>query len=160
MEDEKELKRDMFEEMDMIQDIIGRMASNSFLLKGWAVTLVVGIMLLQGPGKYQVFLALIPLVAFWCLDAYFLRQERLYRKLYGWVIDHRLETDGHLFDMDTSRFEKQVDSICRTMFCGPVVVDDKKHHRKLGTLIWFYGPVAIVVIAYLFYGIFSVSWLH
>jgi hypothetical protein len=156
MESQEELKECMLREMDMTQDIIRRMASNSFLLKGWAVTLVVGIMLLQGPHKYQVSLALVPLVAFWYLDAYFLRQERLYRKLYAWVIGHRLTTEEHLFDMDATRFGGEVDSPVRTMFCGPLVIVDEKHSRKTGTLLCFYGPMAIVVIAYLLCSIFCV----
>ena len=32
--------------LEMVQDVIKRMASNSFILKGWAVTLVAGIMAL------------------------------------------------------------------------------------------------------------------
>lgn len=32
-----------FKHLDLIQGIINRMASNSFMLKGWAVTLMVGI---------------------------------------------------------------------------------------------------------------------
>lgn len=34
--------------LGMIQGVINRMASNSFALKGWAVTLVVGIFVLAG----------------------------------------------------------------------------------------------------------------
>lgn len=30
--------------LEMIQNVISRMASNSFLLKGWTVTLVVGLL--------------------------------------------------------------------------------------------------------------------
>jgi hypothetical protein len=156
MPNQEELKAYMLKEMDMTQDIVRRMASNSFLLKGWAVTLVVGIMLLDGPHKYQVSLALVPLVAFWYLDAYFLRQERLYRKLYKWVIEYRLTTDEHLLDMDANRFRDEVDSIPRTMFCGPSAIEGGKPHRKPSTLAWFYGSMVIVVIAYLLCVIFCI----
>ena len=144
---EENLKEFMLKEIDIIQDIIKRMAYNSFLIKGWTVTLVVGILLLKGPEKYQIFLILIPLIAFWYLDAYFLRQERLFRELYKWVISNRLHTDEHLFDMSTNRFE--TDSILKTMFCN--TKDKATNTLKTNTLRWFYGSMAIPVIIYLIY---------
>jgi hypothetical protein len=59
------------EELKIIQDIIKRMAFNSFLIKGWSITLVIATLLLKG-NKYQVLIAFIPLLVFWFLDAYFL----------------------------------------------------------------------------------------
>jgi len=128
------LKEYMLKEIDIIQDIIKRMAFNSFMIKGWAITLVVVTLLLKGTEKYQVWIAFIPLVVFWFLDAYFLRQERMYRKLYKWVIGNRLKTEEYLFDMNARRFENEVQSIPRIMFSI--------------TLGWFYGPMAILVIIY------------
>jgi len=70
--------------LEMIQNVITRMANNSFMLKGWAVTLVAGIFALASKDANKVFflIAYVPIVTFWGLDAYYLRQERLYRKLY------------------------------------------------------------------------------
>lgn len=70
--------------LEMIQGIINRMASNSFSLKGWAVTLVAGIFVLAGKetDKLYFLVAYIPVIVFWWLDAYYLLQERLYRALY------------------------------------------------------------------------------
>ena len=84
---DERLEAYLFKEIDIIQDLIRRMAFNSFLIKGWAVTLVVITLLLKGGADTaaMVFLPYLPLIAFWFLDAYFLRQERLYRKLYDWV---------------------------------------------------------------------------
>ena len=68
-----------------IQAAIARMASNAFLLKGWSVTLVAGLFALAAnqadAGLAAV--ALLPALAFWGLDAYYLRQERLFRALYS-----------------------------------------------------------------------------
>lgn len=36
-------REDKHKYMDLVQGVINRMASNSFALKGWAVTLVAGI---------------------------------------------------------------------------------------------------------------------
>ncbi len=134
MENKENLKEYMLKEIDIIQDIIKRMAFNSFMIKGWAITLVVVALLLKGTEKYQVWLAFIPLLVFWFLDAYFLWQERMYRKLYKWVINNRLKTEEYLFDMDAYRFKNKVQSIPRIMFSI--------------TLGWFYGSIAILVIIY------------
>ena len=127
------LQECLFKEIGLIQDIIKRMASNSFLIKGWMVTLVVASLLLKGP-KHQVLISLIPLIVFWFLDAYFLQRERMYRKLYDWVIANRLITDEHLFDLNAKRFEKNVANICQIMFSI--------------TLGWFYGTIFILIAAY------------
>ena len=132
--DENDILREyMLKEIEIIQDIIKRMASNSFIMKGWAITLVVVTLLLQG-SKYQVWIAFIPLIVFWFLDAYFLWQERMYRKLYDWVRNNRLKTDEFLFDMNAYRFKDTVQSRFRIMFSI--------------TLGWFYGSIAILVIIY------------
>src|SRR3972149_7952902 len=133
---EKEpLEKFFIEEIKIIQDIIKRLAFNSFMIKGWAITLVVGTLLLKGD-KYQVLISFIPLIVFWFLNAYFLRQERMYRKLYDWVISNRLKTDEYLFDMNAYRFKDTVQSRFRIMFSI--------------TLGWFYGSVAILIGMYIF----------
>ena len=134
VENKNNLKEYMLKEIDIIQDIIKRMAFNSFMIKGWAITLVVVTLLLKGTEKYQVWIAFIPLVVFWFLDAYFLRQERMYRKLYKWVINNRLKTEEYLFDMNAYRFKDKVQSRVRIMFSI--------------TLGWFYGSIAILIIIY------------
>lgn len=73
--------------MEMIQVAISRLGTNSFLVKGWAVTVAAAFWGF-GIGEREWGLALasvIPLVVFWWLDAYFLRVERLFRKLHDAV---------------------------------------------------------------------------
>lgn len=133
MEEKEKLEEYLVKEVEIIQGIINRMAHNSFLIKGWAITLIVGTLLLQ-ENKYQVLIAFIPLIVFWFLDGYFLWQERMYRKLYDWVINNRLKTDKYLFDMNAYRFKDEVQSIPRIMFSR--------------TLRWFYGSIAMLIIIY------------
>lgn len=133
MEDKESLKEYMLKEIEIIQDIIKRMAFNSFIIKGWAITLVVVALLLKG-AEYQAWIAFIPLLVFWFLDAYFLWQERMYRKLYEWVISNRMKIDEHLFDMNAYRFKDIVQSRIRIMFSI--------------TLGWFYGSIAILIVIY------------
>jgi len=133
MEDKENLKEYMLKEIDIIQDIIKRIASNSFMIKGWAITLVVIVLLLKG-GRHQVLIAFVPLLVFWFLDTYFLRQERMYKKLYEWVINNRLKTDRYLLNMDAYRFKDKIQSIFRIMFSI--------------TLGWFYGSITILIVIY------------
>ena len=132
----EELKEFMLKEIEIIQDIIRRMAFNSFMIKGWTITLVAVTLLLRG-SKYQVFIAFIPLFVFWFLDAYFLWQERLYRRLYNWVIKNRMNTDEYLFDMNVYRFKDEEQSKIRIMFSI--------------TLGWFYGSIFILTLIYAIY---------
>lgn len=70
--------------LEMIQSVIARMASNSFLLKGWSVTLASGILALSenGANKDLYLIVYIPIIVFWFLDAYYLQLERKYRWLF------------------------------------------------------------------------------
>jgi len=76
--------------LEMIQNIITRMSTNSFMLKGWAVTLVAGTFaLLNIESNNLVFLiAYIPVVLFWLLDSYYLQLERKYRRLYNNTLEN------------------------------------------------------------------------
>ena len=88
--------------LQMLQAVISRMAGNSFLLKGWSVTLVSAMFALAAAKTniYFIYLAYFPVLTFWTLDGYFLRQERLFRALYDQV---RLLRDDQPvdFSMDT-----------------------------------------------------------
>ena len=132
----EELKEFMLKEIEIIQDIIKRMAFNSFMMKGWTVTLVAVTLLLKG-SEYQVFIAFIPLIVFWYLDAYFLWQERLYRRLYNWVVQNRMQTEEFLFDMNAYRFKGEEQSKFRIMFSI--------------TLGWFYGSIFVLTLIYAIY---------
>ena len=92
------------EHLKMIQDIISRMAKNTFALKGWAVTLVSGLFaLVANNANYLYYLiAYIPVITFWLLDAYYLKQERLYRSLYN---DIRTQKSTN-FEMETAKYKK------------------------------------------------------
>ena len=100
------------EHLKMIQDVITRMASNSFSLKGWAVTLVAAIFALTWANISRNFLliALIPIFAFWALDAYYLNLERKNRKLYDKV--RKMDEEEIDFSMDASLPELQDQTTC------------------------------------------------
>lgn len=86
--------------LEMIQGVINRLGSNSFLLKGWSVLLVVGILAVASENSrawQMAILAMLPALLFWFLDGYFLSLERRYRCLYDRV---RTATEPADFDMD------------------------------------------------------------
>ncbi len=101
--------------LEMTQGIVNRMAGNSFLLKGWSVTLISALFALAAKDSNQLFLylAYFPCVAFWSLDGYFLWQERMYRKLYQEVAKKSEEAID--FDMNATKFKDEVEpwlSVC------------------------------------------------
>ncbi|MEV7192190.1 hypothetical protein AB0N81_10300 [Streptomyces sp. NPDC093510] len=70
--------------LELIQTIVTRMGNNSFLIKGWSLT-VTGALLAYAVGNDKSDVAVVsfvPVLAFWLLDGYFLYQERLFRRLY------------------------------------------------------------------------------
>ena len=87
--------------LELIQGVINRLSTNSFLLKGWSVVLVSALFALSATDSRPafVYLAYIPAIIFWGLDGFFLWQEQLFRKLYDRV---RVLPDNKIdFSMDT-----------------------------------------------------------
>ena len=72
--------------LEMIQGVINRMGNNSFIIKGWAVTLVSGLFAVSIENYKIAFISLVPIFLFWWLDTFFLYQERLFRELYKDII--------------------------------------------------------------------------
>ncbi len=112
------MNEDKKEHLKMIADIITRMASNSFQLKSWTVSLISAI-LIFADFKNQIcfiWIAYIPIIVFWLLDAFYLQLERKYRKLYSLVQkDYINETDNvSCFDMNTQNI--RVDNLFKIMF--------------------------------------------
>lgn len=72
------------EHLKLIQAVITRLAGNSFVLKGWAVTLVTGLAALaKADGNDDIaWISLGVLVVFALLDAYYLALERMFRRFY------------------------------------------------------------------------------
>lgn len=93
--------------LELIQGVINRLSQSSFLLKGWSVVLVAALFTLAANrGELSfIILAYFPAIAFWGLDAYYLQQERLQRKLYDYVRTFKEEDID--FSMDTTVVKQQ-----------------------------------------------------
>lgn len=100
---ENEKKEILYKEIDLIQSCISRMSQNSFMVKGWLITLVAVILALL-PENFNLnilcIISFIVIACFWYLDAFFLKTERLYRWKYNWVIINRLQSDDFIFDLN------------------------------------------------------------
>ena len=129
---EAENMESKFKHLELVQSIINRMASNSFLLKGWAVTLVAGIFALAGKDtdKLYFLIAYVPVIVFWGLDAYYLLQERLYRSLYDKV--RQTDEDKIDFSLNVTVQEFKSDKNCYYSCFFSV------------SELWFYLPLAVV----------------
>lgn len=118
--------------LEMIQDAVKRMASNLFFLKGWSITLVVGLFAL-GAAKdsnpvYSI-IAFLPLFVFWILDGYFLSMERSFRDMYENV--RKRDPKDIDFDMNPQPYkEANSKNSWPASLCSP-------------TLAWFYLVIIV-----------------
>lgn len=93
--------------LEFVQDVIARLAANSFKVKSWTVVLSSAMLaLLAREGRLDIgFVALLPILAFWGLDGYFLWKERRFRTLYNHVrrqcdldVDFSMNVDAAIHD--------------------------------------------------------------
>ncbi len=118
--------------LEMIQNIISRMAGNSFLLKGWSVIIISALFALSAKESNSnlIIVAYLPAISFWILDSFFLWQERMYRKLYDSI---RSRDESMIdFSLDAYSYKKSVDSWLLTCFSK--------------TLFIFHGTILITII--------------
>src|SRR5262249_3142387 len=109
--------------LEFVQAVITRMATNSFLLKGWNVSIATGLLALgaRDLGASVAILTLLPGVTFWCLDAYYLRQERLFRCLYEDLCSPDFKP-GEKFSLSTRRYSDSVPGWPRTLWTPTIAM--------------------------------------
>ena len=114
--------------LEFIQAAINRMAGNSFLLKGWGVTLAGGLLALSFKqiDRRYLDMAIAILVVFWLLDSYYLAHERKFIALFNKV--RKQHGDATDFSMDTRSLEGKWSwvrcscSVTITLFYGGLLV--------------------------------------
>lgn len=114
---EKKLKH-----LDMIQSVITRMAGNSFYIKGWCVTVVAAILGLASKDSNKKFIAVVyyPILMFWIIDAYFLLQEKLFRRLFNEV--RKVDEESIDFSMDTQAYKGKGANWLGAMFSHTLLI--------------------------------------
>ena len=125
--------------LDLIHNVITRLATDSFQLKRWAAALVSGLLalLLGTESTPHTPILLLPVAVFWGLDGYFLWQERLFRALYDRV--RLLQNPDIDFSMDVDAFRIG----WALSWCGAIVSP---------TLTVFYGALVASIAGVLFLG--------
>jgi hypothetical protein len=96
---EKKLKH-----LEFIQNTIIRMNTNSFLIKGWTITLVTALFALAAKDSNMKFVMIsyIVIPTFWFLDGFFIATEKQYRALYDEVT---ITPEANInFNMNASKF--------------------------------------------------------
>lgn len=111
--------------LEFIQNVITRMNTNSFLLKGWSTTLISALFALaaKDANLHYVLISYFVIPMFWILDGFFISNERQYRSLYEKVAEKR--EDQIDFNMNASVYNSGKNS----WLCGIFST----------TLLLFYG---------------------
>ena len=132
-----------YEHLEMIQKIINKMSKNSFLLKGWAVLVIVAIFTFTGESNNDIRCILftnIPLIVFWGLDSYYLQLERKYRKLYDDIRQQKNEKTN--FNMNPNNIKISISTSKEVSFMNCFLS---------ATEILFYGTcIVTTVLIYIF----------
>lgn len=117
--------------LEFIQAAIARMATNSFLFKGWAITIAAGLAAFAAVNTEAALLsiALVVTVMFWSLDGYYLWLER------GFVALHNEVASKDETDID---FSMKID---KTDAFRAWLKTCRRYH-----LMAFYGSVIVVEI--------------
>jgi hypothetical protein len=120
-----------YRHLSLIQDIVKRFANNSFLLKGWSISLMAGLLALSSAlqdRRVIIVISLFPSIIFCILDGYYLFQERIYRRIYETV--RQLKEEEINFSLNTDDF-KISDISWAAAMCSK-------------TILLFYGTLLII----------------
>ena len=144
--------------LDHLQGVITRDNSNSFMIKGWTITICTAIFALAGTWGQPTLalIALVPISVFWVLDSFYLANERCFVSLYNAAINdysltvknkqllskHRVKSDP---DDSNSNIDPEQEVVIKT---SPYSMNFTLFQKVLRnnwyavivsrTIIWFY----------------------
>ena len=117
--------------LQLIHVTISRMADHTFVIKGWSITVASALVALgvQQDDSGLIILGVLPTLAFWGLDAFYLWQERLYRRLWNSAVRpaHSGETT---FSMDAAVYRSE----------------EHYRHALFSPVVWAIHGTAIVAV--------------
>lgn len=120
-----------------LQSIITRMASNSQLMKTWAITIVTGFIAIKstlgGLGCLSYLVPLLLCFSFSYLDSYYLSQERIFRDVYNKMASSPVGSGVQYLDFknEISEAAKKSENSLKDCFKSPSVK-------------YFYFPMAVI----------------
>ena len=114
-------KEDKLKHLEFVQAIIARQAQNSFIVKGWlitVITIVFAITEAENSSPYAFLIAIVPTAVFWYMDALYHQQERKFRKLHEAISKDICDgtNEVELFRIDMNDHSNDVASLLRTAF--------------------------------------------
>ena len=117
--------------LDFIQSAIGRLAQNSFLVKGWSILSVSAVLAIafRESSSAAPLLAILPTAMFWVLDSYYLAMERRYRRLYDSVI---VKAEA---DIDFSMAHESDDLIVKEVFDAMWAISNTLHYPTIVVIL-------------------------
>jgi cytochrome b subunit of formate dehydrogenase len=115
--------------LEFIQNVITRMNTNSFQIKGMAITIVTALLAIYASTTNEVFvfISIIPTLLFWFLDSYYLQQERKFRGIYNNVCGLKNDIEIKLYEMPIQKFQGGQYCFCKVFFSK--------------TIAWLYGTI-------------------
>lgn len=124
------MNEDKRKHLEFIQNVITRMNTNSFYIKGWMVTLVSALFALaaKDADSRYVLVTYVAIPVFWLLDAFYLSQERQYRALY----DASRQSEATDYSMNAAPYRTGKNTFLGTIFSR--------------TLLMLYGPMIAIAL--------------
>jgi hypothetical protein len=120
--------------LEFIQNVITRMNTNSFQIKGMAITIVSALIAIYASTTniMFVFLGIAPTILFWVLDSYYLQQERKFIGIYNNVCGLKNDVEIKLYEMPIRKFRGG-------QYCFFKVFISK-------TIAWLYGTILFLLL--------------
>ena len=131
------MNEEIRQHLEFIQNIITRMNTNSFQLKGIAITIVSALLAIYASSQNIIFvyLGIPPTLLFWFLDSYYLQQERKFRGVYNDVAGLKKVIEVKPYEMPIHKYTKRIDkqfSYCNVFFSK--------------TIFWLYFSVLLFLV--------------
>jgi len=133
------MKKNKIKHLEFIQNIITRMNTNSFQIKGMSVTITAALLALYAGSNKPLYLAvpIIPTILFWFLDAYYLQQERKFRGVYNDVA----KLSNLEFRINVRSFEMPIQKYVNGKYSYPNVLWSKT--------IWPFYFIPIIILLFI-----------
>lgn len=128
-------QEDKRKHLEFIQGVINRLSSNTFLFKGWSITIIGAIFTAAlTSNQYSLLWVILGVVImFWAIDAYYLMLERCYRDLYTKIADLDPEKIDYSMKISGVKFS--------SWFAA----------AKRPVLLMFYGTTLLVTIGFILF---------
>lgn len=128
------MDQDKLKHLEFIQNVITRMNTNSFQIKGLTITIVAALAAVFASTQKISFIliAIPPAIIFWFLDAFYLQQERKFRGVYN-------DVAGITDNIKIKPFEMPINKYTGGKYCYFNVFKSK-------TIFLFYFPIIVLLV--------------